>query len=220
MNERIEKELADLKQAAIASIEKRALCSVCQKELTVVEFDWCVDQNKKHSTNVFQHPRCFSAEELALIQSESISIPRHLFDKANAARLLFEPSPDEITHSLDHKSIQVQTEYWLVGQSFEYTRAFVRKMESVASAARLILNRLDREKNFSPEKEEAYWKRVEQERSIHAVKAPATAAKAERKVLSAEEKKLKFFMQSLGMSREDALASIKEAEEKAKSRGN
>lgn len=194
-------------------------CSVCGKQLTLVEYDWCKSQNEKYSTDVWQHPRCFTAEELALIQSESVSVPRHIFDKANAARILFEPSPDEITHSIDHKTIQTQTEYWLVGQSFEYTRAFVRKMESVASAARLILGRLDREKNFSPEKEEAYWKRVEQERSIHAVKAPATAAKAEKKILSKEEKQVAAFIK-IGMSEADAREAAREAIEKGKARGN
>ena len=203
-----------------------AICQYCHKQLTVTEYNWCYAIAAKHEVPVsFQHPGCFSELERLTVNSESITIPRILFEKLNAARLLLEPIP-ELSHKTNEFDSEIKTRQFIHEMKLEDQFLVLKRLESAASTVSMLLSKHRREieqtlserdkakyekarqGNREKTKEEKAAEKAEKERLAHANRAPGTTGRVEAKKLTKEEKAIAALI-SIGLSESEAKESIK-----------
>jgi hypothetical protein len=195
-----------------------AHCSICGKQISAIELDWCYQRSINGKTEVtFEHPGCFSTADRESLANKTIEIPQHLFDKLNAARLLFEPSPD-LSRSTNEKQAELFLVPWLVDMDYENLCLFLVRLESIASATMLAIGRSHKDIDLSlKERDTARFKESERERQKHSDPSPRTHANTEKRQLTKAEKSIEKFI-SMGFSRADAESFVAEAIAKGKAR--
>jgi hypothetical protein len=186
-----------------------ARCAYCQRPLTVLEYQWCQSVAAKYEIPIeFKHPSCAAQLRGLDLASESVSIPKAYFDYLNAARLLIEPIPElnPKTNSLD---AELKTHQFIHEMKLDDIFLFVKRMESIASTGSLIIakHRRELEAKFS-EKDQQKFKEARAVRTAHEVKAPATRARVEKRILTKEEKAIAA-LTALGLSDAEARDSIR-----------
>ncbi len=206
-----------------------ATCQFCHKQLTVVEYNWCLSIAAKYETDPeFKHPACLSQIRQFDLASEQVTIPRVYFEYLNACRLLWEPLPDcnQQTNRIDAQ-IKVRQLYHEL--SIEDKLLAVVRMESAASEMSLILAPHKRELDLKfIERDKEKFDQAKRERLEHSVKAPKTKEKIEKQVASAEEKvqakkalhvdKAVAALMHIGMTEDEATAIVAERQAKIKAK--
>lgn len=199
-----------------------AVCQICEKQISAIELDWCYRRaaaggSGGHGEVTFEHPSCFSTADRESLANKTIEIPQHLFDKLNAARLLFEPSPD-LSRSTNEKQAELFLVPWLVDMDYENLCLFLVRLESIASATMLAIGRSHKDIDVSlRERDSAKFQESETQRRKHQDVAPVTHARTERKQLSKEERLIDKYI-SMGLSPENARSFVAEAIAKGKAR--
>jgi hypothetical protein len=195
-----------------------AHCQNCQKQMSAVELDWCYQRAINGKTEVvFEHPQCFSIADRESLANKTIEIPQHLFDKLNAARLLFEPSQD-LSRATNEKQAELFLVPWLVDMDYENRCLFLVRLESIASATMLAISRSHKDIDVSlKERDTARFKESERERQKHSDPAPVTHANTQKRQLSKEEKLIDKYI-SMGLTRANAESFVAETIAKGKAR--
>jgi hypothetical protein len=198
-----------------------AHCLVCQKQMSAVELDWCYARAQKAGEEViFEHPRCFSPADRESLANKTVEIPQHLFDKLNAARLLFEPS-DDLSRSSNEKQAELFLTPWLVDMDYENLCLFLIRLESIASATMLAIGRSHKDIDLSlKERDKSKFAEAEKERQSHRTResaTPITDRKYKKITLTKEKKAIEKFV-SMGFSQTDAESFVTEAIARGKER--
>lgn len=206
-----------------------ATCYICHKQLNPQEYFFSLREADRGSdleagiinNPVFVHPSCFSEAEKAILASESLTIPKSLFNKLNARLLIMEPL--EIGGMRDTDVLAAKTQEqdaYNKAQSFiydsarirnseehqEYIYTVLRRMESFCAALSLTVSKSRRatELNLDKKIADQNQKAREERRQSQEHKTPKTEARTERKVQTAEDKKLQKMMNLLGCTEAEA----------------
>lgn len=206
-----------------------AICYICNKHLDPRDYFFCLREAARDSdpeagifsNPSFVHPSCFSDSEKAILASETLNIPKSLFNKLNARLLIMEPL--EIGGMKDTDVLAAKTQEqdaYIKAKSFihdsarlrtseehqEYLYTVLRRMESFCAALSLAVSKSRRsvELNLDKKIADQNQKAREERRQHENHKTPKTEARAEKKVQTAEDKKLQKMMNLLGCSEEEA----------------
>lgn len=197
-----------------------AICRICNQQISGIEYEWCLTQWTRAVkldptlVLVFEHPNCISAEEREALANKTVEVPQRIFDKLNAARLLFEVS-EEVSKDTNTKQAEIFNSQWCAGMSYEQLCLHLIRLESAASNTMLLIGRSHKDIDIDLSKrDKELASQAQAERTQHRTKAPATKDKYEKKAETAEEKafnKMVSTFMHLGMSREDSEAQAKDA---------
>ena len=210
-----------------------ATCRICGKSMSVIEYEFCLRQAAKASTEettvqpTFEHPACFSEIDRLTIAAETAPVPKHVLDKLNAARLLIEPQLDRNIRT-NEQDADIRGQQWIhesaQGRNHEehqkYLVFVLRRLESLCATFSLAVSKQRRtiEESLNREEIEAF-EVARQARAVHAIKAPKTVAKKQTK----EEKELAnavaTLMRFTGITETAALAQIQESKAKRAANG-
>lgn len=206
-----------------------ALCYLCHKTLSPAEYFFCLREAERDSdpdagiisNPLFVHPSCFSEAERARLLSETVTIPRELFNKLNACRLLIEPM--KIEGMKDSDVLQSKTQEqdagvnatWFIHESAkerssedhqEYLYIVLRRMESCAAVLSLAVSKHRRSIELNLDKKVAKQNQdAREERQYHTKhKTPKTEARTERRQLSQEERAIERIQKLLGCTPDEA----------------
>jgi hypothetical protein len=192
-----------------------ATCSLCKRPLTATEYHWTLEHTPESQEPTFRHPGCFSEIERLTLATEEVSIPRALFDKLNACRLLLEPLEDRNvkTNEQDadlkvqrwiHESAQTKT----YEKHSEYLYLVLRRMESACATLSLAVSKQRRviEQELSEKDKQAHLE-ARTAAKAHRDLAPTTHKKVEKRKLTKEEKAVADLV-GLGLSEADARQCI------------
>lgn len=206
-----------------------ALCYLCHKTLSPAEYFFCLREAERDSdpdagiisNPVFVHPSCFSEAERSTLASETVTIPRELFNKLNACRLLIEPL--KIGGMKDEDVLQSKTQEqdagvkatWFIHESAksrssedhqEYLYSVLRRMESCAATLSLAVSKQRRSIELNLDKKVAKQNlEAREERQRHTShKTPKTEARTERRQLSQEERAIERIQKLLSCTLEEA----------------
>lgn len=197
-----------------------AICTTCKRGITQTEYQWCLRQaDEFESEPEFQHPGCFKELERIALSNEEIPIPRSLFNKLNACRLLIEPIEDWSVRT-NEVDAEYRTQRWIhqmdltTKEGSEACFIALRRMETISATLSLALSKSRRSISRGlEEKEMGKWQEVQEAR-----KAPKTPKTATKKLIglvasaTKEDKLREKLVQNLidlGMSEEAARESIK-----------
>jgi hypothetical protein len=192
-----------------------ATCSLCKRQLTVTEYHWTLEHCKEGQEPNFRHPGCFSEVERLLLASEEVSIPRALFDKLNACRLLLEPLEDRNVKT-NEQDADIRCQHWIHNsaqtRSYEdhsqYLYLVLRRAESICTTLSLAVSKQRRtiEQELS-EKDKLAHLEARTTARAHRDLAPTTHKKVEKRKLTKEDKAIQALV-NLGLSEADARKSI------------
>jgi hypothetical protein len=216
-----------------------AKCTICHLPLTIEEYQWNLDRwqayLKAHSDEapdpIFEHPHCLSESEKASLSVESATIPQLAFDKVNASRLLGMAVDYNDIHSVKVNcgQAEVYTREWInelsVMEGFDSDKIQdsvikrLRVMETIAATLYQFLRSKKRDIEIQyNEKYNDQHEQARKDRAANAITAPVTKARTEKKEQTKEEKAIDKLV-ALGLTREDAISTIKDASIKAAARG-
>ena len=210
------------------------ICEICSNPLSPAEYEWCIRQGERNSDGTkqsfldnltFVHPSCFKESELLTMSTDSVTLPRRLFDKLNACRLLIEPKSDLSVKANEYEAeCFLNTTKWFHELSFDDKYKMGKRLESIAAACSMILKPHRREIDDSLAKQEqekfkdAKKQREQSSKTFADRVAERTEKRVEREVLTAEEKKIRSYMKSMGLKRDEAIEMIAELEARATAR--
>ena len=164
-----------------------AVCSICQKDLTVAEYEWCLRTNAKSEDEpIFEHPGCLRQVEKEQLASETATVPRRILDKLNAYRLLLEPNMSWGINT-NQMDAQFSTQRFIHQSTPEEIVMMLARAEAMCAALSLA-TRKDRKpiEIRIKQKQTADFQEAAARRKESAT--PKTVAKVERKILSKEDK--------------------------------
>ena len=206
-----------------------ATCQFCHKQLTVVEYNWCLSIAVKYETTPeFKHPCCLSQIKRLDLASEQVTIPKVYFDYLNACRLLFEPLP-ELSPKTNKLDAQIKFGQLFHELSIEDKFLALKRMESAASEMSLVLSKSKRdlEVKFSERDAEKYQE-AQKARAANSDRTPKTTAKKERAEVSEQERiktkkqlhadKAVAALMHIGMTEDEATAIVAERQAKIKAK--
>lgn len=215
-----------------------AICNLCSKPLDPSEYFYALRQADRESEKdfivnpVFVHTTCFTESELSILTSETVTIPRALFNKLNACRLIFEPlilggqGKDEILEiKTNENDAEIKTNDWIhesaktktADEHLEYLYFCLRRMESASAALSLAISKHRRSVELNLDKK--YAEQAEQARKDRKKASenptPRTREKVEtaqvKKAVTREEKAIASFMKVLGCTEAEARAMVQKA---------
>lgn len=207
-----------------------AVCYLCQKPLTPAEYFYDLRQAERDSdpaagiiaNPTFTHSSCELETARHLIVSESVTIPRRMFDLLNSCRLLIEPL--EIGGMGKDESLSIKTQeadaarqstYFISRSAIErnaeehqeYLYTCLRRMETCCAVLSLAVSKSRRSTELNLDKKIAAQNLDAREtrRKMESNPTPRTAAKTEKRQLSKQELALEKIQKLLGCSPQDAL---------------
>jgi hypothetical protein len=192
-----------------------ATCQLCKRPLTATEYHWTLEHTPESQDPAFRHPGCFSEVERLTLATEEVSIPRALFDKLNACRLLLEPLEDRNvkTNEQDadicmHRWIHESAKTKSYEEHSKYLVLVLIRMESACATLSLATNKQRRviEQELSEKDKQAHLE-ARTAAKAHRDLAPTTHKKVDKRKLTKEEKAVAALV-ALGLSEADARQSI------------
>ncbi len=204
-------------------------CEICHKPLNWKEVEYCerqFAQDENATKPIFEHPSCFKAIEKTALAYADVTIPKALFDKLNACRLLIEPNMD-LAKKTNEQDGDIQAQRFIhelaKERSYEEHREYLymqlSKMESVCATFSLAISKYRRDIEDSLKtKDKKRQAQADNERQAHSDKAPKTHGGtliASEKKAQGKVNKATALLMALGYSEEEAKAKIAAKPDKA-----
>lgn len=182
-----------------------AVCHICKRQLSVIEYLYCVDRPRARTgpdsstiyDYVFEHPSCFSEVDHLILANADVVIPQHLLDKLNAARGLLTPDIDKSikTNSYD---AEIRTHQYIHLMNGEELTLFLVRLEAIASVVSLALTKARRGEIVRELRKRDSERFAEAQKERAAPRTPRAAAKVERIIVTKEDRKVQQLVRLSG----------------------
>ena len=195
-----------------------ATCAICKKPLTSVEYTMRLRESERNSEDpIFEHPYCYSEIEMLAAVTETIEIPKSLYEKMNMARLMITVSEDLNTRTNEFDAdIRARNYYRTIGfheMSYAEQAMNLRRMESICATLSLMMSKSRRhiEKDLS-DRDQALYEKARSERSTNSIRAPHTAKIKENQTISKHDKQINNLMKMFSCDKATAESMLKPKE--------